>query len=427
MATDNSHKIVNTIGVVLPNGTMLDMIYDPKKMKGQLVKSNKDGVSEIVDQYQNPESGITYKPMMDDDITEATVILPQGVGKEATSEQLRDRIRLFFHRFVDLDEEGLNIVADFALLTYVYDSLEKVPYLKFTGPYGCGKSRALQVLRSICYHSISLGGSQTSAVLFRVVDKFRTGTVFLDEANFNDTARTSDIVKILNDGYDRNGRVERCDQPICQPRTFKIFSPKVIANHGQYDDPALESRMLTLNMRPTDRLDIPIILPEVLSWNEANEIRNDLLQFRIQNFFKITPDKRYKELSEFDSRLQEITHPLLWAQNQKSVPEYMMKFLRQTQENQRQTLMFGNDAVTATYIKDCIMGEYNPVHLLSEIGETIHNRYHRSITAKELSKHLNSFGCKSTRISSGMKFDLSTANIPYMEKRYGIKVEKLVR
>jgi hypothetical protein len=204
---------------------------------------------------------------------------------------LRD-IEAFLHRYVDLSPLFERIAAHYALLTWVHDAFNELPYLRLRGDYGTGKTRALLAIGSVCYKPFFASGASTISPIFHTLDAFG-GTLLLDEADFRFTDATNELVKILNNGNVRGLPVLRTMQnrhKEFDPRAFRVFGPKIIAMRGSFTDKALESRFLTeqTGMRPL-RDDIPIHLPSSLH-EEALALRNRLLHFRLCNFFKMKLD-----------------------------------------------------------------------------------------------------------------------------------------
>src|SRR3546814_613772 len=163
-----------------------------------------------------------------------------------------------------------------------------MPYLRFRGDVGTGKTRALTIIGSLCYKPFFASGASTVSPLFHTLDAFR-GTLVIDEADFRFSDEKAEIVKILNNGNVKGLPVLRTmqtDQREFNPRAFQVFGPKIVAARGSFEDRALESRFLTEEMgqrRP--RRDIPINLPDAHR-EEALVLRNKLLLYRFRHWHK---------------------------------------------------------------------------------------------------------------------------------------------
>src|SRR5262249_48376723 len=148
--------------------------------------------------------------------------------------------------YVSLSASFLQIAATYVLLTWVYDAFNELPYLRFRGDYGSGKSRALTVFGSIAYKGFFASGASTVSPIFHTLDTF-AGTLVLDEADFRFTDEKAELVKILNNGNARGFPVLRSQLRASkefEPRAYSVYGPKIIAMRGSYADRALESRFL---------------------------------------------------------------------------------------------------------------------------------------------------------------------------------------
>ncbi len=221
-------------------------------------------------------------------IDHRVVLFPSEPVLYGSTQQLAEEIRSYIRKYVDVPDDFLELTVYFVLLTWLYDRFNEVPYLRVTGDFGSGKTRFLLVVGSICNKPIFASGATTVSPIFHILDGFG-GTLILDEADFRFSDEKSDIAKILNNGNVRGFPVLRSEQSRngeFNPRAFKVFGPKIVATRGSYDDQALESRFLTeeLGFRPLPK-HIPINLPSNYE-QEAVALRNKLLMFRIENYFR---------------------------------------------------------------------------------------------------------------------------------------------
>lgn len=154
-----------------------------------------------------------------------------------------------------------------------------------------------------------MGGGSSSAVLYRVISLIQ-GTVVHDESDMRFSDTYSPFIKILNNGHTREAGIlkvgdwKKGNDIVCQD----VFGPKVLATRHRFDDDALESRCLTIPMRPTTRKDIPLSLDEKSFENEALRLRNKFLSFRLSMIKKLK--KKKMPYLQVDPRLQQIITPL---------------------------------------------------------------------------------------------------------------------
>jgi hypothetical protein len=193
------------------------------------------------------------------------------------------------------------------LFTWLYDAFQEVPYVRVRGGYGSGKTRFLVTVGSLCRLPIFASAASTVSPIFRLLDAFR-GTLILDEGDFRYSDEKAEIVKLLNNGNARGFpllRTEVSRQREFDPRAYHVFGPKIIATRGFFQDRALESRCLTEDMRGgAIRTDIPLNLDEAFH-EEAREIRNQLLLYRLRTFAKVRAE-RSTAVAGLEPRLQQI-------------------------------------------------------------------------------------------------------------------------
>lgn len=266
-----------------PNGVMIETVFDPEKAATALAVREGDGLVSTEAEYLSP-SGERLIPYSGRNNLLATgcVLLPSGIGEMGDKGDLVEAVQGFIHRYVDLSPAFEEIAAHYVLLTWVYDAFQELPYLRFRGDYGTGKTRALLTLGSVSYKPFFASGASTVSPIFHVLDAFG-GTLVLDEADFRFSDATAEIAKVLNNGTVAGMPVLRTmtnRHRELNPRAFSVFGPKIVGMRQHFADRALESRFLTeeTGQRPLRR-DISIGLPASLK-QEAVELRNRLLAWR---------------------------------------------------------------------------------------------------------------------------------------------------
>jgi hypothetical protein len=103
------------------------------------------------------------------------ILLPREAASYGSQADLVASIKRFIHRYADLPEFWEDLSAHYVLMTWMYDRFSAVPYLRFLGEPGTGKTRALQVVGALasfhqsftkklanCAISYSNGGSTIS-------------------------------------------------------------------------------------------------------------------------------------------------------------------------------------------------------------------------------------------------------------------------
>jgi hypothetical protein len=197
------------------------------------------------------------------------------------------------------------VLAHYVVMTWVYDRFDALPYLRFIGEPGTGKTRLLLIAHQLCFRGIFMGPGSTLSPLFRLMETFK-GTLILDEADYRNSDMDSDTVKILNSGYQKGTPLVRSESAgkSFVPTSFNVFGPKIIANRKIFEDRALETRCLTFQMIEKDVRDgVPKQLPTNFA-EEGLALRNKLLAFRLAEFGNIAP--READLRGMDNRRAQI-------------------------------------------------------------------------------------------------------------------------
>lgn len=275
-----------TVSRVFEDGTLVELLYDSAERTTSLATAKPDGTLSIEDRFAAP-TGEWLVPYSAENnlLTSGCVLLPSTIGEEVDKGDLLRAIRAYLHRYVDLTPVFEEIAAHYVLLTWVYDTFSEVPYLRFSGAFGAGKTRSLLVLGSICYKPFFASGASTVSPIFHILDAFQ-GTLILDEADFRFSDATAELTKVFNNGNMRGLPVLRTMQNRhheLNPTAFRVFGPKVVGMRGAFADDALESRFITETMgRREIRPEIPIHLPNAFR-AEALELRNLMLGFRLRH------------------------------------------------------------------------------------------------------------------------------------------------
>ena len=257
------------------------------------------------------------------------VLLPEAATAFGTTEDLITAIGTYLDRYVDLSPAFRVIAARYVLLTWVYDAFNELPYLRFRGEPGSGKTRALIIIGSICNRAFLASGASTVSPIFHTLDTFR-GTFIFDEADFRFSDEKLELVKILNNGNVRGFPVFRSvatPQKQYNPQAFHVFGPKIVAMRHAFADRALESRFLTEEMgQRKPRLSIPINLPNEQA-AEAQLLRNQLLSNRFQRLSntRVEPEQLDRTLS---ARMCQILAPLLAVAESDQARSAILDFAR---------------------------------------------------------------------------------------------------
>jgi hypothetical protein len=275
-------RSIPTVSAVLPSGALVEMVYDPAERRSAFAVWQ-DGAWRIEPHILlDPARRLVPYSPHNNLIQNEVVLLPSSPAEYESEERLIHEVQAFIHRYADLSPIFEQAASYYVLLSWIYDQFSELPYLRFRGDPGTGKTRCLLIIGSVSYKPIFASGASTVSPLFRILDAVR-GTLIIDEGDFRVSDERAEVVKILNNGNARGFPVLRSEvsaQREFNPRAYAVFGPKLVATRGAFEDRALESRFLTEEMGQARlREDVPISLPQSYK-EEALALRNKLLLFR---------------------------------------------------------------------------------------------------------------------------------------------------
>lgn len=366
-------------------------------------------------------SGEILKPIDYGLIGGKMLLLPSSSLDYTDETELISEIETFIKEYLDLPHPFYyKLVAHYVLLTWVYDQLPVVPYLRAIGDYGTGKTRFAQVIGSICYKSLFLAGATSDAFIFRMIELFK-GTLILNELERVNTDLRSQLVVILNNGYEKGlpvGRVE--GEKKREPKVFDVFSPKVITTREKFKDLALESRILSIPMTPTKRKDIPILLREIF-WIQAERLRNKLLKYRLD---KLVVDSGFKDktekLSKVEPRLKQTLLPLLSVVRDEVIEREFIKYALEFQNQIYADRSLEVGALIAE--KLLILFEKNPKLSIKEVTDAVNNEFSEKekLTSKAVGQKIRGFGFVTKRSQGTYKIIPNSNAVENLKDRYGL-------
>ena len=392
-------------GFILRDGTAGEMIIDPLTNERSFVIQSPSGTRTNAIEYS--AGNILYKPMTDG-LAGHTVVFASGVSAYANLGDLLAEVRGFIHKYVELPSNFEAISALYILLSWVYDPLPTLPYLRALGDYGSGKTRFLEVTGAIVFRAIRAAGATSPSPIFRIIDMYR-GSLVLDEADFARSDAVSEIVKILNSGYKPGSpvlRSEPTNSKNWEPHSYNVFGPKILATRKRWTDRALESRCLTWESEGLTRQDIPLVLgPRFRS--EAAVLRCKLLGFRLDYLPKVIKFnlEDARPVGNLEPRLQEILLPLkAIAEGDATMEATLDEFIKGMQE---EILEDRRNSLPALVLET----------ILSIRGEG------RELSAKEISERLNQGDLVKEHLDRAEQ-TISPRRVAAVIKNFGLKTRQ---
>lgn len=363
-------------------------------------------------------------------IDNRVVLLPTHTAVYFSEQDLIKEIKEFLNKYLDIHPFHENVVAHYILMTWVFDRLSVVPYLRALGEFGTGKTRFIQTVGSLCYKPMFLAGATSDAYLFRVIELFN-GTLVINEFERVNSDLQSQITIILNNGYEKGMPVGRIEgERTREPRTFNVFCPKIFSTRKRFTDQALESRIISIPMRSTTRQDIPSFLDEAF-WKNAERIRNKLLFYRFKNLNNLSLQEKDNErkrnlLSQIEPRLKQTLLPLLYIVTDAELEE---KFIDFALEYQGQLVdARGNEMPGLIFqklydsFKASDDGKITVKNITDAVNVDIEKEKYK-LTSQRVGKIIREeLGFKTHKGTGGLYFvDISQKQLEYLVTRYGIE------
>lgn len=159
-------------------------------------------------------------------------------GKTVKASLLFVRIKDFLKKFIVVLEDFYYVLVSYILMTYIYVLFQVIPYLWLNGERGTGKSTIMKLLNKLCFNPLYCSNI-TPANIFRQIDNDGS-TIILDEFEKMYGEDKQEIIKLLNQGFNKDAVVSRCVGQNNQVKKFRSFSPKIMGGISNIDDVLFE-------------------------------------------------------------------------------------------------------------------------------------------------------------------------------------------
>jgi len=407
---------------------IIEQVYNKKEDKSLLcIYSDKDEEIKYVDEFQY--MGTRFLPQEGEELEKKAVLLPSK-AEEYNDKELDKLINNFIIKWLDVPDDVVKFGIWNTKRSWVYDKFHNLNYLRALGDTGLGKSRYLNTFGVIHYTPIFTTGSTTPAPLFRILDKWG-GTLVMDEADLKHSDESEDIIKIINQGFEKGNFIMRCDQNDASKISFfDPFSPKILATRRTFQDKATESRCITHVMGVTERKDIPVNLNDEF-YLEAEIIRNKLLMWRFKNYFKINLDKKY-EIGDLEPRVKQIvsSYIALFGDNKSQMKEFK-DYIKDYQEDlieERQQSFEGSIVGAIHSLLESDIKEFSAGDIIKK-GEFT-GRTGKPMQPRALNSYLKSLGFKKSEVrkiygKTKRCVPIDTKMINNLFERYGYTVTEV--
>jgi len=381
------------------NQIIVEQVYSPKHDKSIFWEyNNKTG--ELKHSETISYMGEVYYPNEGDELKEGAVVLPYQPEEYGTDEELDKEIDDFIKKWLDVPERVRLFGRWNAKRSFVYDKFHTINYLRAQGDTGLGKTRFLDTFGYIHYKPLFTTGATTPAPLFRIIKKWK-GTLVMDEADLKYSDESADIIKIINQGYEKGKFIMRCDQnDASKIDFFDPFCPKILATRHSFQDKATESRCITHVMEITKRKDILVNLNEEF-FKDVRKISNKLLMWRFKNYFNIDMNKTY-DMGDLEPRVKQLvsSYIAIFSNDAKAMEEFK-EYIQSYQEDliEERKSSFEGSIVEAIY--NLLLNGIKEISnkMIVESGNLINTKTGKPLAARGVSSMLKSLGFKKAILS----------------------------
>jgi len=406
---------------------LIEQVCDKNKVSKLCMYNNKTKKIEYLNEIKH--KGFVFIPQEGEEIEKGAVILPSK-AEEYDEDKLDEEIKNFVNKWLDVPDQINRFGVWNTKRSWVYDKFHTLNYLRALGDTGVGKSRYLNTFGFIHYTPIFTTGATTAAPLFRILDKWK-GTLVMDEADLKNSDESDEIIKIINQGFEKGSFIMRCDQNDAKRiNFFEPYSPKILATRRTFTDKATESRCITHVMSPTERKDIEVNLNKSF-YNESETIRNKLLMWRFKNYFVIDTNKTY-DLGDLEPRVRQIvsSYVALFGNNETQMKEFQ-KYIKQYQEDlidERQSSFEGSIIGAIHFLLNNREEDFDAKRII-EIGK-FEGRNGKEMQPRSLNSYLKSLGFKkseSRKVDGKTKrcIPINQNHIQNLFTRYGYEVTEV--
>src|SRR5262249_13836065 len=137
---DDARRL-HRVSLVTPDGMLAELIYNASLNPQLQYAVFKKGEVTIRESFKSNDVEVIPPKAARNSVETGLVKLAGGATKYGLQEDLVRDLKKFIHRYADVPEFWEELIAHYILMTWVYDRFAAVPYLRFKGEGGTGKSR----------------------------------------------------------------------------------------------------------------------------------------------------------------------------------------------------------------------------------------------------------------------------------------------
>ncbi|HSF51250.1 MAG TPA: hypothetical protein VLA74_10860 [Nitrososphaeraceae archaeon] len=299
------------------------------------------------------------------------------LAKNETVDSLFKKVKSILKKYIDLDEDFINILAADIIFTYFQDKLGMTHYLLIVGDNNTGKSNILLVFSFLGYRSV-LDVSITPANIYNFGSQLEEGQCIILEDEIGDIDDQFEKKKMYQVSYRTGTKVTRMydnnnsnntKRKSSRQQGFFLFSFKMFASENMPDkrkSKGFLERIIPLKAVPGDpQFDISEVVDgsgdEQFKelYQELEDTQKLLLMYRLLHHNETIPDVKLN----IKNRYKQLTKPLIRLfQNTESVND-IIKSLSKYLIEKNQEKIDSLDSAILTFI----------INLVSKYGEILCN------------------------------------------------------
>ena len=323
------------------------------------------------------------------------------------------------------DERIYYVLASWILATYLAHLFPVYTYLLFIGPYGSGKSRALECLKALAFNALMVS-SVSAAAVPALIEGWRA-TLLVDEAQLMNRDDRAELVAVLNEGYRKDGVYARATKDGYGVRAMKVGGFKAMAVPEEVAR-SLHARVIEVSM-----IELPPGLKDkyrmTVDEGRARGLRSKLLSFMVKHFHDpIDCEEIARELHSggvTDRRLVEISVPL-WYATPEPYKEELLNFLRDLSKRREEEKAASQDADLVGALMELRHEVRNGKLLLKRITEAFNLKLGldegRGFRPQTVGRLIKKLGLRKIRTHEGVCVVYDERLIAELALRYGLEL-----
>ena len=279
------------------------------------------------------------------------------LAKQETLDSIFKRVKIILKKYIDIDDDFINILTADIIFTYFQDRSRMTHYLLIVGDNNTGKSNILLVFSFLGYRPI-LDTAITPANIYNYGSQLEEGECIIiedeiDDIDFQDEKKK--LYKVSYRGgtkvtrmYDSNSSPMNSKRKTSRQQGFFLFGFKMYASEKMPDkvkSKGFLERIIPLKVVPGDpQYDISEVVDESGDeqlnelYEELMNTRKLLLMYRLLHHNETIPDVKLN----IKNRYKQLTKPVIRLfQNTKSVEEItksLSKYLMEKNEEKINSL-----------------------------------------------------------------------------------------